>query len=171
MTGAIDLDPEPITNWLLLLLAISGVITVSITWGVKVLRKREQMRKERQEELIALIKETTKPIQADANGSWSLPDLHKKFDKMETTIKKIEDRYNAVIEQEELQRVQWHARYLEDQKFHHGKLASVFVAIRKLLHIQDIEEQVREWDTITEAYLDGTIIEKYPDERNDDGVH
>ena len=159
-----EIDPTPITAWFALFIAIAAtvsLITAALVWSNRRFENR----------VTSLIKETTYPIQPKTNGGFSLPDLHTKFDKMEITVKRIEDRYNEVIEQEELQRAQWHVMYLEDQKFHHGKLASVFVAIRKLLHIQDIEEQVKEWDNITEAYLDGTIIEKYPDERNGDGVH
>lgn len=171
MVNAFDIfDPQPITNWLLFFLALSGVLTLLVRWVVKGAKARaaaaQKDRDESRAELVELIKETTKPIQPNTNGGLSLPDLHAKFDKMDDKVNRIEKRYNEVIESEEEQREKWHALYLEDQKFHHSKLASVFVAIRKLLHIEDIQEQVKEWDAITEAYLDGTIVEKYPDKRN-----
>jgi hypothetical protein len=153
----VDIDPQPITAWLALFLAITGVITVVATFFARAARRREAIAVEKRQEMIDLIKETTKPIQPTTNGGLSLSDLHAKVDR-------IEHRYFDLHDKEEQAREHWHNRYLEDQARIKREWTAVFVAIRKMIHLP-VEDQVVVWDGITKAYIDGTIADKHPDER------
>ena len=154
-----DIDPSPITAWLALFLAISGVITVVATLFAKAARKREAIAVEKRQEMIDLIRETTKPIQPTTNGGWSLADLHEKVDR-------IERKYETTTEKEHAARELWHDRYLEDQKRIRKEWVAVFIAIRKMIHLPPADQIVM-WDGITQSYIDGTIADKHHDERKD----
>ena len=160
MLNAVDIDPEPITNWVLLFLAITGAITAVISLYAKAARKRSRDAKAQRDEMIELIKTTTKQIQPEANGSLSLTDLHKKVDR-------IERRYEDNTEKEQAARELWHERYLEDQKRIRKEWTAVFIAIRKMIHLPP-QDQIVVWDGITQSYIDGTITEKHYDERKND---
>ncbi len=145
-----DIDPQPITNWFALILAIGGTVTLLTGVVFKINRSFEKR-------VSNLIKETTKPIQPLTNGGLSLTDLHNKVDRIET-------RYSNVLDEQAEQREAWHARYLKDQERIRKEWTAVFVAIRKMIHLP-AEEQADMWDDITEAYINGTIAEQFPDER------
>lgn len=151
------MNPEPLTNWLLFFLAISGVITLVARWIVKGAKAREKHANEQREELVQLIKETTKQIQPNANGGKSLSDLHAKVDE-------VKREYERAKEAEDVQRKLWHERYLADQNRIRREWTAVFIAIRKMIHLPP-EQQAAMWDSITEDYINGTIGDKYPDER------
>lgn len=157
-----DIDPQPITAWLALFLAITGVITVVATFFAWSARKREAIAVEKREEMIELIKQTTKPIQPFENGGLSLSDLHDKVDR-------IERKYENAHELDAAARDLWHERYFEDQKRVRKEWTAVFIAIRKMIHLPPADQVVM-WDGITQAYIDGTIADKIPDERkHEDG--
>jgi hypothetical protein len=152
-----SIDPAPITAWLALFLAITGVITVVATFFARAARARERIATEKRDEMIELIKETTKQIQPGANGGQSLTDLHNKVDR-------IERKYEAAHEHDEAARALWHERYLEDQRHIRKEWTAVFIAIRKMITLPP-DAQIKMWDGITQAYIDGTITDKYHDER------
>jgi hypothetical protein len=60
-----------------------GVITAGIIAAFKFLILKP---------LIHLIDERTKEIQPNANGGWSLSDLHRRLDKLETRFDSIEEK-------------------------------------------------------------------------------
>lgn len=151
---AVDFDPQPVTNWFLLVLAVAGVVSLIAGIVVKVNRGFEKR-------VSDLILEKTKQIQPGANGGYSMTDLHKKMDQMK-------EHYQETIEQQEAQRQLWHERYLEDQARIRREWTAVFIAIRRMIS-KPIEEQQQMWDDITEDYINGTIGDKYPDERKNDG--
>jgi hypothetical protein len=156
-----DFDPQPITNWFALILAVGGTVTL-LTGVVVRVNKRFEKR------VSDLITEATKQIQPASNGGLSLTDLHGKFDAMDTKVDRLERHYDAVIDMEEKAREVWHARYEEDQKRIKKEWTAFFVAIRKMMHLP-VAEQIKVWDGITQAFVDGTITEQYPDERKNDG--
>jgi len=158
---SVDIDPEPITNWILLFLAVTGAVTAVISLYAKAARKRSRDAKAQREEMIELIKQTTKSIQPNANGGMSLPDLHTKVDRLER-------KYEDNIEKEHAARELWHERYLEDQRRIRKEWTAVFIAIRKMIHLPT-EDQLVIWDGITQSYIDGTITQKHSDERKTDG--
>ncbi len=147
---ATDIDPEPITNWFMLVLAIGGVVTLISGVIVKVNRNFEGR-------VTELIKEATKPIQPGTNGGLSMTDLHGKVDKFER-------RYEELVEEQAKQREMWHERYLADQARVRREWIAVFVAIRKMIRLP-ADQQQEMWDDITEQYTNGTLADKYPDER------
>ena len=157
----VDIDPQPITNWFALVLAIGG--TVTFLTGVVV-----RVNKNFERRVTSLITETTKQIQPDSNGGKSLTDLHLKFDAMGDKVDRLERHYDTVIDTEEKARAIWHDRYLADQARIKREWTAVFVAIRKMMHLP-VEEQIRVWDGITQSYIEGTLAEEYPDERKTDG--
>lgn len=149
-----DIDPQPITNWLLLILAVGGVVSLIVGAVVRINRNFERR-------VSALIKETTKPIQPAANGGLSLADLHRKVDR-------IESRYSKIIEEQAEQREVWHIKYVQDQDRIRKEWMAVFLAIKRMIHLPT-SEQAAMWDDITEAYINGTIAEQYhPDTRSKD---
>lgn len=143
---AVDIDPQPITNWLALVIAIGTVITLVGGVIVRVNRNFEKR-------VTSLIMETTKPIQPGTNGGLSMTDLHNKVDRFER-------RYEQLVEEQEKQRQLWHDRYLADQSRIRLEWTSVFIAIRKMIHLPP-PEQAAMWDEITEDYINGTLTEKY----------
>ncbi len=148
-----DIDPEPITNWFLLILAIGGVVSLIVGAVIRVNRNFERR-------VSTLIKETTRPIQPASNGGLSLPDLHHKVDR-------IEQRYARIIEDQQEQREVWHLRYVKDQERIRNEWMAVFIAIKRMIHMPQ-NEQADAWDEITEAYINGTIADQYhPDTRSD----
>ena len=153
-----NIDPSPITAWFALFIAIAttvSLITAALVWSNRRFENR----------VTHLIKETTHPIQPGSNGDLSMTDLHKKFDAMDVKVNRIERRYEQVIESEEGQREVWHARYLADQARIRKEWTAFFIGIRHLMkHPQ--HEQIPLWDELTEAYIDGTIVDKFPDERS-----
>ena len=149
-----DIDPEPITNWFLLVLAIVGAVTAVTGVIYKVNRSFEKR-------VTELIKETTRPIQPLTNGGLSLTDLHNKVDR-------IENRYGSLLEEQADQREMWHQRYLADQARIKKEWTAVFIAIRKMIHLPP-EDQIVVWDGITQSYIDGSIVDKHKDERKQDG--
>jgi uncharacterized protein (DUF58 family) len=151
---AVDIDPQPITNWFLLVLAIAGVVSLIAGIVVKVNRGFEKR-------VTDLIMEKTRSIQPDANGGLSMTDLHGKLDRLETRMEENDDKHTR-------QREEWHERYLEDQRRIRREWTAVFIAIRQMI-TKPIEEQAEMWDGITEDYINGTIGDKYPDERKTDG--
>jgi hypothetical protein len=155
-----DIDPVPITAWLALFLAISGVIATVASLFAWAARKRDRAAKLQREEMIDLIKETTKPIQPTTNGGWSLSDLHDKVDR-------IERKYESAHEADAAARDLWHERYFDDQRRTRKEWTAVFIAIRKMIHLPP-DAQLKMWDGITQSYIDGTIADKYPDERQTD---
>lgn len=160
MLQAVDIDPQPITDWLLLFLAITGVITAVISLYARAARARSRVAKAQREEMIQLIKDTTLPLQSFANGGLSLPDLHAKMDRLER-------RYEDNTEREHAAREIWHDKYLDDQRRIRKEWTAVFIAIRKMIHLPPAD-QIKVWDGITQAYIDGTIAEKTFDERKID---
>lgn len=153
------IDPAPITAWFALFIAIGttvSLITAALVWSNRRFERR----------VTGLITETTKQIQPDSNGG-SLNMLHKKFDTMNEKVDRLERHYDHVIQVEEDARELWHQRYLSDQRRIRKEWTAVFVAIRKMMHLPQ-EEQIRVWDGITKSYIDGTIVDEYPDERTDE---
>ena len=153
MLPAVDIDPQPITNWLALVLAIGGVVALVSGVVVRVNRNFEKR-------VSTLIMEQTKPIQPGTNGGLSMTDLHNKVDRFER-------RYEQLVEEQEKQRQLWHERYLADQSRIRLEWTSVFIAIRKMIHLP-VDQQAAMWDEITEDYINGTLTQKFPNERNTD---
>jgi hypothetical protein len=60
-----------------------GVITAGVITAFKFLILKP---------LVRLIDERTKEIQPEANGGWSLSDLHRRLDKLETRFDSIEEK-------------------------------------------------------------------------------
>lgn len=150
---AADFDPEPVTNWFLLVLAIGGVVSLIAGVVVKVNRGFEHR-------VSDLIKEATRPIQPESNGGLSMTDLHAKVDRFE-------GRYEKLMDEQEKQRQLWHERYLADQLKVRREWTAVFIAIRKMIHLP-ADQQAEMWDRITDGYINGTLIEQFPDERRGD---
>lgn len=149
-----NIDPGPITAWFALFIAIATTVSLIVAAVIRVNRNFEQR-------VTYLIKEVTQSIQPGANGGLSMTDLHTKMDRFER-------KYEELMEQQEVQRQLWHERYIDDQQRVRREWTAVFIAIRKMMGLPQ-EEQVRMWDDITEDYVNGTIGDKYPDERKNDG--
>lgn len=155
-----DIDPAPITAWFALFIAIGttvSLITAALVWSNRRFEKR----------VTGLITETTKQIQPNSNGGKSLSDLHKKFDAMDEKVDRLERHYDHVLAVEEDARQLWHQRYLADQRRIKREWTAVFIAIRKMMHLPP-DEQVQVWDDITDSYINGTIVDKHPDERTNE---
>ena len=150
MFAAVDIDPQPITAWFALFIAIATTVSLIVAAVIRVNRNFEKR-------VSTLITEATKPIQPGTNGGLSMTDLHNKVDRFER-------RYEQLVEEQEKQRQLWHERYLADQSRIRLEWTSVFIAIRKMIHLP-AEEQAQMWDEITEDYINGTLVEKFPDER------
>lgn len=74
-------DPTPVTNWLLLALAIGGLI--SMLYGIIVKANRAQERR-----IQRMIDVATRPIQPEANGGYSMSDLHTKVDELSVDLRR-----------------------------------------------------------------------------------
>lgn len=156
LLAAETFDPAPWTAWLAFV-ATFFACAGGIVAAVKRINDNFEKR------VTSLVKEVTIPIQPGANGGESLSDLHMKIDDLDT-------RYTAIFKGVSDERHIWHKRYLDDREMTKKERASLFIAIRLLMH-KPPEEYVAEWDKIVDAVADGTLIEKYPDERQGNDVY
>lgn len=153
----LDIDPVPITAWLVLFLTIIAVVT-AIVAAVKKINDRFEQR------IGLLIEERTHPIQPDANGGFSLSDANKKLDAMKDRVDEMDDRYSKMFDDVAAQRKEWRKTYVNDQQRTHKERASIFKAIRKMIRLTP-DEQADAWDDIIEQVGNGTITTEYPEEK------
>lgn len=61
------------------------------------------------------------------------------------------------VEEEVIARKEWHEQYERDQRSARSEWTQVFLAIRKMIPIEDKSKQLELWDNLTEKYTKGEL--------------
>jgi len=159
----VDIDPVPITAWLVLFLTIVAVVSAIIA-AVKRLNDSFEKR------IATLIEERTHPIQPFVNGGLSLSDANVKLDAIKTSVEELDARYTERFDKAADERRERHRRYIQDQTRSSKERAAIFSIIKRLIGMP-VKQQAEEWEKATESLHNGTLADDYPTERDGNDVY
>lgn len=159
----VDIDPVPITAWLVLFLTIVAVVSAIIA-AVKRINNSFEKR------IATLIEERTHPIQPFVNGGLSLSDANVKLDAIKTSVEELDARYTERFDKVAAERKEWRKRYIQDQSRSSKERAAIFSIIKRLIGMNP-KEQAEEWNKATESLHNGTLADDYPTERDGNDVY
>lgn len=158
-----DVDPVPITAWLVLFLTIVAVVG-AIVAAVKRINDAFEKR------IAALIEERTHPIQPLVNGGMSLSDANKKLDALADAVTELDERYTIRFDKVADERREWRKRYIQDQNRSSRERSAIFGIIKRLIGMTP-KQQAEEWTKATESLHNGTLADDYPTEGNGNDVY
>ena len=149
----VDIDPVPITAWLVLFLTIVAVVSAIIA-AVKRINDSFEKR------IATLIEERTHPIQPFVNGGLSLSDANVKLDAIKTSVEELDARYTERFDKVADERREWRRRYIQDQTRSSKERAAIFSIIKRLIGMP-VKQQAEEWEKATESLHNGTLADDY----------